>query len=71
VRQASLAKRLQQTPQRRTARQADPAERDAEQVRARMASLQRGWQRGRQENATGDDARDDSTAPGTTKGDGR
>lgn len=71
VRQASLAQQLQQTPRRRTARRADPAERDAEQVRARMASLQRGWQRGRQENAAGDDTRDDSTAPGTTKGDGR
>ena len=30
-----------------------------------MASLQRGWQRGREENAAGDDAQD-GTAQGTT-----
>jgi hypothetical protein len=35
-----------------------------------MASLQRGWQRGRDENAAGDEAQD-GTAPGTTEGDGR
>ncbi len=69
VRQANLAPQLKQTPQRRTGHRADPAERDAEQVRSRMSSLQRGWQRGREENAAGDDARD--SAPGTSKGDGR
>ncbi|MFE0422605.1 hypothetical protein, partial [Streptomyces sp. NPDC058953] len=46
----------------RQARRPD-AERDADAVRARMASMQRGWQRGRRENA--DDA-DDDTAVRTT-----
>jgi hypothetical protein len=49
---------------------ADPADRDADEVRSRMASLQRGWQRGRDENAVGDQAQDGS-ARRTTKGDGR
>ncbi|MFF2776666.1 nitrate- and nitrite sensing domain-containing protein [Streptomyces sp. NPDC058052] len=43
-------------------------ERDAEEVRARMAAMQRGWQRGRRDG-TGPD---DTTAHGTTpEGDGR
>ncbi|MFI2643803.1 nitrate- and nitrite sensing domain-containing protein [Streptomyces sp. NPDC018610] len=71
VRQASLAPQLKQTPARPTEDGAQPVERDADEVRSRMASLQRGWQRGREENAAGDDARDGSTAPGTTEGDGR
>lgn len=71
VRQASIAPQLKRAPQRRTEDRADPVERDADEVRSRMASLQRGWQRGREENAAGDDARDGSTAPGTTEGDGR
>ncbi|MFF3486937.1 nitrate- and nitrite sensing domain-containing protein [Streptomyces sp. NPDC002701] len=74
VRQASLAPQLREGPDRRTAggaaRTTEPAERDADEVRSRMASLQRGWQRGREENAAGDEAQD-GTAPGTTKGDGR
>ncbi|MEU1595548.1 nitrate- and nitrite sensing domain-containing protein [Streptomyces sp. NPDC005708] len=77
VRQASLAPQLKEGPDRRrererssTADAAQPAERDADEVRSRFASLQRGWQRGREENATGDEARDGS-ARGTTKGDGR
>ncbi|MEV0219005.1 nitrate- and nitrite sensing domain-containing protein [Streptomyces sp. NPDC050704] len=74
VRQASLAPQLKDGPDRRiqrdVARTADPEERDADEVRSRMASLQRGWQRGRDENAAGDDAQG-GTAPGTTKGDGR
>ncbi|WP_055601241.1 sensor histidine kinase [Streptomyces aureus] len=84
VRQASLAPQLRATEgtaERGTAGRADartnagdtPAdtdsfERDAEEVRARMAAMQRGWQRGRQHNADPDDP----TAPGTTpEGDGR
>jgi hypothetical protein len=50
----------------------DLANRDAEEVRSRMASLQRGWQRGRRHNAgePGDETTD--SAPGTTpEGDGR
>ncbi|MBV1939621.1 nitrate- and nitrite sensing domain-containing protein [Streptomyces sp. BV286] len=74
VRQANLAPQLKDGPDRRAARDAarttDPTERDADEVRSRMASLQRGWQRGRVENAAGDEAQD-GTAPGTTKGDGR
>ncbi|WP_328497638.1 nitrate- and nitrite sensing domain-containing protein [Streptomyces sp. NBC_00414] len=74
VRQANLAPQLKEGPDRRTtrdtARTTDPSERDADEVRSRMASLQRGWRRGREENAAGDDAQD-GTAPGTTKGDGR
>ncbi|MGW0086432.1 nitrate- and nitrite sensing domain-containing protein [Streptomyces sp. NPDC003393] len=71
VRQANLAPQLRQTPERRTEDGADPVDRDADEVRSRMASLQRGWQRGREENAAADDARGGNTAPGTTKGDGR
>ncbi|WP_190181769.1 sensor histidine kinase [Streptomyces naganishii] len=71
VRQANLAPQLKQAPQRRTEDRAEAVERDADEVRSRMASLQRGWQRGREENAEGDHAPDGSTAQGTTKGDGR
>uniref|UniRef100_UPI000AC210B2 hypothetical protein n=1 Tax=Streptomyces kebangsaanensis TaxID=864058 RepID=UPI000AC210B2 len=54
----------------------DPVERDADEVRSRMAALQRGWQRGREENAVSDEAPGGSTAQGTTaqgttEGDGR
>ncbi|WP_405877722.1 nitrate- and nitrite sensing domain-containing protein [Streptomyces sp. NBC_00005] len=71
VRQANLAPQLKQSTQRRTEDSAEPVERDADEVRSRMASLQRGWQRGRDENAAGDNA-DSGTAPQrTTKGDGR
>ncbi|MGW1890655.1 sensor histidine kinase [Streptomyces sp. NPDC002004] len=78
VRQANLAPQLKAGPDRRTDREAGPGtelsgpvERDADEVRSRMASLQRGWQRGREENAAGDIA-PDGTAPGTTsEGDGR
>ncbi|MBG7704033.1 nitrate- and nitrite sensing domain-containing protein [Streptomyces sp. MC1] len=70
VRQASLAPQLKQDTDRRAERATPPADRDAEEVRSRMASLQRGWQRGREENAAGDEA-PNGTAQGTTKGDGR
>ncbi|MFJ9798959.1 nitrate- and nitrite sensing domain-containing protein [Streptomyces sp. NPDC101145] len=64
VRQASLVPQLrEQADQPPAARPADPRddERDAVQVRNRMAAMQRGWQRARSE-----------TAPGTTpEGDGR
>jgi len=69
VRQANLAPQLKQDPDRRAASPEEVAERDADEVRSRMASLQRGWQRGREENAEGDDAQG-GTAQGT-KGDGR
>ncbi|GFH66864.1 MULTISPECIES: sensor histidine kinase [Streptomyces diastaticus group] len=69
VRQASLAPQLKDTrgsaADDRGQDAAPDTERDAEQVRSRMASLQRGWQRGRDENAG-------PTAPRTTpEGDGR
>ncbi|MFI1759914.1 nitrate- and nitrite sensing domain-containing protein [Streptomyces sp. NPDC020571] len=74
VRQASLAPQLRQSPEPAAEDRSDPADRDADEVRSRMASLQRGWQRGRKENATGEDP-PGGTAPsaprGTTKGDGR
>ncbi|MEH0581858.1 nitrate- and nitrite sensing domain-containing protein [Streptomyces sp. B21-108] len=71
VRQANLAPQLRQGPDPRTENRADPADRDADEVRSRMASLQRGWQRGRVENAEGDDAHSGTAPQGTTKGDGR
>ncbi|MFJ7062057.1 nitrate- and nitrite sensing domain-containing protein [Streptomyces microflavus] len=79
VRQASLAHQLRaesadRTPHRAPVDTFDDVERDADEVRNRMASLQRGWQRGRRQNA--EDAQDaagsEGTAPGTTPGgDGR
>lgn len=74
VRQANLAPQLKQSAEPPTEDRSDPADRDAEEVRSRMASLQRGWQRGREENAAGDDT-PGGPAPqapqGTSKGDGR
>ncbi|MCB5910617.1 nitrate- and nitrite sensing domain-containing protein [Streptomyces pinistramenti] len=69
VRQASLAPQLktdpaQQAEDERRAAQADD-DRDAEAVRARMASLQRGWQRGRRDNEESEagDGSADGNAP--------
>ncbi|MFJ4004548.1 nitrate- and nitrite sensing domain-containing protein [Streptomyces sp. NPDC090023] len=70
VRQANLAPQLRRDPGRRPENTFEPAVRDADEVRSRMASLQRGWERGREENAEGDRAHS-GTAPGTTEGDGR
>ncbi|MET9432371.1 nitrate- and nitrite sensing domain-containing protein [Streptomyces sp. NPDC003036] len=89
VRQASLAPQLRESTDRSAAggveggagRVAESdverdAERDAEAVRTRMAAMQRGWQRGRRENAEGDAppalrALRGETAPRTTpEGDG-
>ncbi|MFE7552330.1 sensor histidine kinase [Streptomyces gardneri] len=82
VRQANLAPQLRETEgpaDRGTGAGADDRtavgaagpesfERDAEEVRARMAAMQRGWQRGRRDTADPDD----TSAPGTTpEGDGR
>jgi hypothetical protein len=71
VRQANLAPQLKQSAGRPPQNSTDFAERDADEVRSRMASLQRGWQRGREENAAGDDAHSGTAPHGTTKGDGR
>ncbi|WP_069773925.1 nitrate- and nitrite sensing domain-containing protein [Streptomyces sp. LUP30] len=71
VRQANLAPQLRQGPAPRAEDRSDPADRDADEVRSRMASLQRGWQRGRVENAAGDDAHSGTAPQRTTKGDGR
>ncbi|WP_411126827.1 nitrate- and nitrite sensing domain-containing protein [Streptomyces sp. x-19] len=87
VRQASLAPQLRtdqgaEPPVDQPAAAAAPAadDRDAEAVRARMSSLQRGWQRGRRENGeaphtptppdpgTPDGAAGGATAPRTTSG---
>ncbi|MFI6643036.1 nitrate- and nitrite sensing domain-containing protein [Streptomyces sp. NPDC050504] len=54
VRQASLAPQLREGTAGRAPAPAsvvDDHERDADEVRSRMASLQRGWQRGREQNA--------------------
>jgi hypothetical protein len=72
VRQANLAPQLRAETTQQTARPADEGrERSADEVRDRMAALQRGWQRGRQLA----DAESDETAtsvPRTTpEGNGR
>ncbi|QIQ05836.1 sensor histidine kinase [Streptomyces liangshanensis] len=75
VRQANLAPQLRDSaPERvpgQTPADRQDGERDADEVRNRMASLQRGWQRGRRQN----DA-EETTGPGetdrtTSEGDGR
>ncbi|MEW2630658.1 nitrate- and nitrite sensing domain-containing protein [Streptomyces sp. NPDC048389] len=82
IRQASLVPQLRTTPEPAQPSAADAGrgpERDAEEVRDRMASMQRGWQRGRRRNAEGaaaeqkeDQTGDGRTAPGpTSEGDGR
>jgi signal transduction histidine kinase len=77
VRQASLAPQLKAEPDSRADKDTEAAdfapgfERDAEEVRSRMASLQRGWQRGRAH--TGEEpgtARDTAPEP-RSEGDGR
>ncbi|WP_405689336.1 nitrate- and nitrite sensing domain-containing protein [Streptomyces sp. NBC_00057] len=76
IRQASLAPQLREVSGGRDAEPAvtEPSqdfERDADEVRSRMASLQRGWQRGRRQNAE-DVTGPGETAQGTTPGgDGR
>ncbi|MFC4611023.1 nitrate- and nitrite sensing domain-containing protein [Streptomyces maoxianensis] len=84
VRQASLAPQLRESAaadQQTTAPAAgQDSERDAEEVRSRMASMQRGWQRGRRQNAEEAEYEvpdDQATGPGesapgtTSEGDGR
>lgn len=71
VRQANLAPQLRQGPEQPAQDRSNPADRDADEVRSRMASLQRGWQRGRAENAADDDAHSGTAPQRTTKGDGR
>ncbi|WP_405620291.1 nitrate- and nitrite sensing domain-containing protein [Streptomyces sp. NBC_01511] len=74
VRQASLAPQLKDAVREDV--EAPPAdaterdyERDADEVRNRMASLQRGWQRGRQQNSAEDtDGTDGINGPGDTTG---
>ncbi|MFE7613493.1 histidine kinase, partial [Streptomyces celluloflavus] len=61
VRQASLAPQLKTDPVRQQA--ADDDDRDADAVRARMAALQRGWQRGRRDNGEAPDGGGAGTAP--------
>ncbi|MEW1724942.1 nitrate- and nitrite sensing domain-containing protein [Streptomyces sp. NPDC093109] len=75
VRQASLAPQLRDATQDGTT---DPApttphdsERDADVVRSRMASLQRGWQRGRRQNDAEETTGSGETQGTTSEGDGR
>ncbi|WP_269856381.1 nitrate- and nitrite sensing domain-containing protein [Streptomyces sp. RPT161] len=83
VRQASLAPQLREDdtgPRPRPAETDDTAraayDRDADEVRSRMASLQRGWQRGRAEADDSSlpdrtDGRSGNEAGTTSEGDGR
>ncbi|MCX5383659.1 nitrate- and nitrite sensing domain-containing protein [Streptomyces sp. NBC_00083] len=82
VRQASLAPQLKDAPDgHRPAPGPDSGpepERDADEVRDRMAALQRGWQRGRRHNEASDTAegpsapdRGDTARRTTPEGDGR
>ncbi|MFD6206282.1 nitrate- and nitrite sensing domain-containing protein [Streptomyces rubiginosohelvolus] len=71
VRQASLARQLREDSAERTVQRApvdtfDDGERDADEVRNRMASLQRGWQRGRRENAGTTGTTENAASTGTT-----
>ncbi|MFJ3924490.1 nitrate- and nitrite sensing domain-containing protein [Streptomyces sp. NPDC090022] len=77
VRQANLAPQLRNAPAAAAAESAaaSPVDRDAEEVRTRMAALQRGWTAGRKQHAqqsqagSGDAA---ATGPGhENEGDGR
>ncbi|MCX5395765.1 nitrate- and nitrite sensing domain-containing protein [Streptomyces sp. NBC_00102] len=76
IRQASLVPQLREEAeggggQEAPAAEGDDIQREAEQVRDRMASLQRGWQRGRRQNAgepTDTGGSEAGTPPG---GDGR
>ncbi|MCM2415315.1 nitrate- and nitrite sensing domain-containing protein [Streptomyces sp. RKAG290] len=72
IRQASLAPQLREGSGGRAdepapVETAQDIERDADEVRSRMASLQRGWQRGRLQNAE-DVTGPSDTAQGTTPG---
>jgi anti-sigma regulatory factor (Ser/Thr protein kinase) len=75
VRQASLAPQLRDAAPERSTEPAsggnDDTERDADEVRNRMASLQRGWQRGRRQNDAGDTTGPGETQGTTSEGDGR
>ncbi|MCQ4041960.1 nitrate- and nitrite sensing domain-containing protein [Streptantibioticus rubrisoli] len=83
VRQASLAPQLReddtaarQRPSATDATARAPYDRDADEVRSRMASLQRGWQRGRAEADDSSlpdhtDGRSANEAGTTSEGDGR
>ncbi|MFH8371099.1 nitrate- and nitrite sensing domain-containing protein [Streptomyces sp. NPDC018031] len=75
VRQANLAPQLKNDPAPHAEAERYPAEtdpeRDAEQARATMASLQRGWQRGRRQTSDTLGGQE-QIAPGTNyEGDGR
>ncbi|MCF3963029.1 histidine kinase, partial [Streptomyces fuscigenes] len=80
VRQANLAPQLRDAAAERPGASGRPdpgdAERDAEAVRSRMASLQHGWQRGRRQNEAEESAGraggPTGGTPGTTsEGNGR
>ncbi|MFJ2560113.1 MULTISPECIES: nitrate- and nitrite sensing domain-containing protein [unclassified Streptomyces] len=75
VRQASLAPQLRDVAQETNSGKGPAAgqdsERDADEVRSRMASLQRGWQRGRRQNDAEDSSGRGETQGTTSEGDGR
>jgi hypothetical protein len=72
VRQASLAPQLRQAaPPERSEQEAAARERSAEEVRDRMAALQRGWTRGRAADPDAEPDDDPATpAPRTTSSEG-
>ncbi|MFE3830171.1 nitrate- and nitrite sensing domain-containing protein [Streptomyces sp. NPDC059092] len=75
VRQASLAPQLRDAAQDTNSGPGPVAgqdgERDADEVRSRMASLQSGWQRGRRQNDAEDSSSPAGTQGTTSEGDGR
>ncbi|MDN5383763.1 nitrate- and nitrite sensing domain-containing protein [Streptomyces sp. LB8] len=66
VRRTRLVSQPGRSPERRTGDGPASVARDAEEMRSRMTSLQRGWQRGREESTTDGTAPDGGTARGTT-----
>ncbi|MEW1860455.1 nitrate- and nitrite sensing domain-containing protein [Streptomyces sp. NPDC088194] len=69
VRQANLAPQLRSDPTQTGRRTEEPAvrERSADEVRDRMASLQRGWQRGRAAESDPAPGSDDDTSTSVTR----
>ncbi|MFR9675723.1 nitrate- and nitrite sensing domain-containing protein [Streptomyces sp. TR02-1] len=76
VRQASLAPQLKEAVRQDGTERGDASapeshERDADEARRRMASLQRGWQRGRHQNDTGPDSPAGTAQRTNPEGEGR
>lgn len=70
IRQTHLAPQLRESPAARRREPATVEDRDAELVRSRMTALQRGWQRGRAENAESGETGERVAHPGSTRSPG-